>query len=96
MRNIYRTHHEKLTALWLIVGIIACLFISMLLLSSCDGECDDRLYDVTVISVGGHESEWRCGDQGSTILEFPDGTRQKFCGQLGKVGDHFKSRKYCI
>ena len=57
---------------------------------------DEKLMDVTIISVKDSDSIVFCGSQGYTIIEIND-TKQRFkyCGILGEVGDVF-AKKYSL
>lgn len=70
------------------------LILIALLLAGCNNPNCENTFDVTVLSTDDKpETAWRCGSKGHTLIEFSDGTRESWCGQYGKVGDRFKSKK---
>ncbi len=48
------------------------------------------LIEVTIVEVRTQDGILGYGDSGVTTVELPDGTRQRRCGIMGKVGDKYK------
>lgn len=51
-----------------------------------------KLVEVEIVDVRDQDGWAGWGDAGCTTVQYPDGTRIRHCGRLGKVGDHFKMR----
>jgi hypothetical protein len=82
----------------LIIAGICLLSLATLSLSSCAPELPEQgrsspKMKCKIIMTGEKDSNWVCGSQGFTIVQFEDGVREKWCGIWGKPGDEFAAAK---